>query len=133
MTDHLAALLGLEAPADLTLIERMEEGANLAHIVMHNTSGVVGRFDADTIVERFRGLPSFVKSDVLVGPALEVDPGGILGRFILRAQITETGRTLFSDFAEIVAQSDYARPSRSVHAPVTPPLPRSATSVPSGA
>lgn len=88
--DHLAAILGLEAPRPRPLREVARALSPLAHLVVHWT-GEAARIDASPLVTAFNRLPGACRSDVAAKPAVVTEHGGVVVRHTARARMTTTG------------------------------------------
>lgn len=91
--DHVAASLGLPASSPgLSVVEWSSRQPSVAHAVVHNTEA-----RPLTITDPPPRLPSGFKLTLTPPPGVQVEPGGVLGRFTTRGGITNSGMSIAPD------------------------------------
>jgi len=91
MLEHLAALLGIDAPGSAPLLEQLGQGRDLAHLVIHRTENTPGGGDGEGLADALLEWPEVRRTDVTCPPGLVVDPGATLIRVTIDDRVTGTG------------------------------------------
>lgn len=91
MLEHLAALLGLDAPTSRPLRDQVVDGPDLAHLVLHRTEDAPGSVDGEGLADALLDWPAVKRADVTCPPHVQVDPGATLTRITVDERITRTG------------------------------------------
>lgn len=119
LLEHLAATFGLEVPRPVrSLPSVMADVDAFAHLVVHNTSSLPLHIDPTDLVRRFEALDGHVRSDVLTNPDLITMPEATVGRFTVRAPLTQSGFDLDDVRRTILEEEQGAWAALS---PATPP------------
>jgi hypothetical protein len=99
--DHLAATLGMDAPATRPLRDIARSIPALAHLVVHWT-GPDAVIDASPLATALNAEPSRCRVDVIAKPTLRSHTGGILARVTARARFTTSGFDLTEPWRSLV-------------------------------
>lgn len=102
LLEHIAAFLGVDAPAQRPLHEIASDAGPLAHIVVHWTGRSPQHLDPGPLVRRLLSTGTGGRVDVLTRPDILTSPGSVAARVTLRDRVTRTGFDLGSPWAEIV-------------------------------
>lgn len=102
LLDHLAAMLGLEAPCSRPLHELIPSGPGFAHLVVHHTGPEAGMIDPAPLVSAARNTSGFCRADVLTRPALSTLPGGTVVRITARDRMTDDGFELVEPWRSLI-------------------------------
>jgi formate-dependent phosphoribosylglycinamide formyltransferase (GAR transformylase) len=94
LLDHLAALLGLPAPAPVALIDVCSWAGRLAHVVVHSTQPAPARIDPSPLIERLHRVEGLLDIDLAVSPALVCEPSGVILRTTMAGPVTTDGFSL---------------------------------------
>lgn len=103
IAEHIAAFLGLPAPARPPLREQMAAGVDLSQVVLHNVSDGGRRIDALNAITPLRGTAGFNRADVLTDPEVLTEEGGTIARVSIRSAVTDTGFELIAPWRDAVA------------------------------
>ena len=110
--DHLAATLGLEAPAaGLSIAEWAAAASPVAHVVVHNALGIDANRRPGVVLPE---TPRDIRVSLLAR-GVDIAPGGTLGRLSFKRSVTATGFDL--DPAIEATVTDL----RDAYAPIRPP------------
>lgn len=115
LLEHLAALLGMDAPAPRRLGDLVPPGPGFAHVVVHHTGTEVTRVDPTPLVRAASGVPGFCRADVLTSPELSTRPGGTVARLTVRGRVTDSGFSLREPWQTLLR--DWARGETAATAP----------------
>ncbi len=96
--EHIAAFLGLEAPARPPLRQQVREARPLAQLVVHWTGDQPAKLRAADLAARLKTVDPAMRAEVLAPPEVSVDPDGIVGRFVTRRLLTAGGYDLDSSW-----------------------------------
>ncbi|MEJ7783377.1 MAG: ATP-grasp domain-containing protein [Solirubrobacteraceae bacterium] len=102
MLDHLAALLGLDAPSSRGLWEQAHDIARFAHFVVHWLGGTAERIDARPLVAALRAMPATRRIDIVTPNGLLTNPGATVARVTVQDRVTATGFDLASRWETVV-------------------------------
>lgn len=102
LTEHLAAFLNLEPPKQRPLREQMDEGVELSHLVIHNTSSAALGIDPASLVRAFRAIEGFQRADVLTRKRLVTEQNGTIARLAMKGSITLGGFDLLEPYRSLV-------------------------------
>lgn len=91
MLEHVAAFLGLDAPAASPLRTRMVGDAPRAQLVLHWTGAESRSLDPAALVEAAFHHSDAIATEVRTRRDLLTDPGGVVVRLVTRDQLTSTG------------------------------------------
>jgi hypothetical protein len=100
LLEHLAALLGREAPPSAPLVEQSRSVDRFGHFVVHNTGDTPGSIDPSALIAQF---PSGARADVVTRASLHTDPGATIARVSVHERLTSTGFDFTEPWAEITA------------------------------
>lgn len=101
LLDHLAAMLGREAPAARPLRHLARTTPRLAHLVVH-WNGEPARIDCGPLVNACHRIPSHDRTDVVAKPFVLIETGGVVARVTVREHITTTGFNLGEPWGSLV-------------------------------
>lgn len=102
MLDHLAALLGADAPRREPLRHAARRLPDLASVVVH-WQGDRQAVDVRPLAKKLRAAPNHVSTDVQSHPMLTADPGATVIRTTARSRFTVGGFELASPWSDILA------------------------------
>jgi len=88
--DHLAAMLGRDAPPPRPLCEVARGAPDLAHLVVH-WAGAPACIDAAPLVESLGLQRAHCRTDVVAKPAMITETGGVVARVTARGRMTASG------------------------------------------
>lgn len=91
MTDHLAALLGIDRVERAPLRERVRDMPALAHLVCHHLDSVALDTFRESRLDLLSTVPGFLHADVLAPSGLDVERGATVARFTYNTRLTDTG------------------------------------------
>jgi hypothetical protein len=100
--EHIAAMLGLDAPRQRPIRETVPETAAFANLVVHWTGERPQSLDPTLLVRRMSRQTRGGRADVLTRPALMTSPGAAVARFTVRDQLTNTGFDLPDPWSLII-------------------------------
>ena len=103
MLDHLAAMLGHDAPPSRPLHEVALEIPPLAHLVIHWT-GKRAAIDSAPLLASLGVQPTRCRIDVATKPAVVTETGGVVARVTARDRMTTTGFDLREPWGSLVSQ-----------------------------
>jgi formate-dependent phosphoribosylglycinamide formyltransferase (GAR transformylase) len=103
MTEHLAALLGMDAPAQVPLMS-LVTAAPLAHVVVHWTGATGGRLDPAVLIRATAAQAGFARAEVQTRPTILTERGAAVVRLLYRASLTDTGFELAEPVRAAVRQ-----------------------------
>ncbi|MDQ1710821.1 MAG: hypothetical protein QOE45_271 [Frankiaceae bacterium] len=89
--EHIAALMGMDAPRARPLREQARDAGELSHLVVHWTGAAPGSVDPAPLAERAVREPHACRIDVLTRPELCTLPGATVARITIRDRLTTTG------------------------------------------
>lgn len=89
--EHVAAHLGISAPAQRPLTERVNDCPSLSQVVVHWTGRSPATVDVDDLRERICGVDSTARMDARPPSDVVIDPGATVARFALERSVTQTG------------------------------------------
>jgi hypothetical protein len=101
--DHVAAILGGDAPTQRPLHELAREIPPFSHFVIHWT-GDPTTMDASPLVHTLREHPTHSRTDVMTKPHIITRTEGVVARVTLRTGITRTGFDLADPWSNILAR-----------------------------
>ena len=101
MLDHIAAFLGLDAPAQPPLRDLVPLIPDLASFVVHSQTPTRS-IDVGAVADVLRRVPSHVRTDVQAHPTLPSEPGSALLRATFRDRCTTTGFDLSAPWQDIL-------------------------------
>jgi hypothetical protein len=102
--EHVAAWLGLPAPAQRPLREIVAETPDFAHLVAHWVRPEAARLDVGALVDAARAAPGTARIELAPGAAIVCDPGSAILRWTARRRFTDTGYRLLPDVERIDAR-----------------------------
>jgi len=117
--EHIAALLGLDAPKTRSLREITSSVTPLTHVVVHWTGNESRRVDSQGFVESVLRHDATAEIDVVARKSLVMDPGGVVARVTVRDSLTATGFDLDKKWLAVIdewhaAQHPSTTPTRDV-------------------
>lgn len=98
--EHIAAMLDLDAPAQVPLRDLVNEITPLAHVVVHWTGARPAHLDPTSLHQAL--ARRHTSSDVATRPELLTDPGGVVTRLTFRQGVTTTGFDLLEPVSSAV-------------------------------
>ncbi|MEW5982592.1 MAG: ATP-grasp domain-containing protein [Acidobacteriota bacterium] len=101
--DHVAAVLGHDAPKVRPLRELVRETPAFAHLVVHSTSAPA-YIDGMRLGQLFRRHPLTCRVDVSAKPRVRTETGGVVARVTARDRMTDDGFDLLPSWSAIVNQ-----------------------------
>jgi hypothetical protein len=102
MLEHVAAMLGIDAPSQPPLADVVREIAPLAHLVVHWTGDSTAQLDAQSLARGLNGQGLHSQADVVAGEGLTVERGAAVGRFTTPSVLTRTGFDLSAPWRAVV-------------------------------
>ena len=99
--DHLAALLGVDAPPSLDLTDYFDS-SSCGHLVVHWTGPSEAHVDGTQLVQKFEDFPRLRRSDVVVRPTVLCQPNSTVARLTFDGSLSTTGFDLDSTIADTV-------------------------------
>lgn len=99
--DHLAAMLGHDAPVGRPLSDFARNTPRLAHVVVH-WNGEPARIDCSPLVDALHRAPFHDRTDVAAKPTVLTDTGGVVARVTVREHVTTTGYDLGEPWVSLV-------------------------------
>jgi hypothetical protein len=99
--DHLAAVLGMEAPPVRPLREIARSASRLAHLVIHWIAAPA-HICADPLVVALRRQSGTCRVDVCAKPSLLLETGATVVRATIRGQVTTTGFDLREPWRSLI-------------------------------
>jgi hypothetical protein len=110
MLDHLAALLGLEAPGSRPLWEQARNIGRFAHFVVHAPNPDPERLDVGSLVDTLHRETATSRIDIVARPDVVTHPGAAIARVTVRDRLTRTGFDLADPWDGLVRSA----PARAV-------------------
>ena len=95
--EHLGACLGVPAPVEEPLAERVHRIPDAAHVVVHRTHRDGANLDPGPTLRGLRRGCGLSNADVLTRPTLHTDVGATMARLTFDRRLTRTGFTIDSD------------------------------------
>lgn len=112
MLDHIAAMLGHDAPAGRPLREIAATVPAFAHLVIH-WAGQPAVIDSAKLVAASCALAAQCRTDVAAKPEVTTEPGGVVARITVRERITKTGFELVEPWrSSVESWTGTLKPSR---------------------
>ena len=105
LLDHLAALLGLAAPAPIALTDVCSWGGRLAQVVVHSTHTEPVRVDPRPFLDRLHQEEGLLDIDLVTSPALVTEPSGVMLRTTMAGPVTSDGFALDGSWGEVMVGS----------------------------
>ena len=103
ITEHLAANLGLPAPASVSLREQHQRSGPLAQLVIHRPDGVADAdLDVGSLVAAIGSSVPGAFVDVVAGPDITIGEAATCARVVVRDRITTTGFDLVGPLRDAV-------------------------------
>ncbi|TFV88052.1 ATP-grasp domain-containing protein [Blastococcus sp. CT_GayMR20] len=102
LTEHLAACLGMSAPASRSLWELAREAPRLSHVVVHVTDERPRTGGAGDLVDAVEGTGLLRRVDVTVPAGVVAEPSATVARLTLGGQVTEDGFSLLDVVADAI-------------------------------
>jgi hypothetical protein len=102
LLEHIAALLGIDAPHGPSLLEFAASDPELAHFIVHWTGERDASVDPTTLVNSLLAVPETSRIDVVTRPDLRTEPGATVARVTARSLLTRTGFDLSDPWRGIV-------------------------------
>lgn len=99
--DHIAAMLGHDAPPPHPLRETVSDIRAFAHLVVHWTRSPAV-VDSTPLVAGFRRQAAHCRSDVLAKPSVVIATGGVVARFTVRDRMTGDGYDIVEPWASLL-------------------------------
>jgi ATP-grasp domain len=99
--DHIAAMLGHDAPPMPSLHDAIRGTSDLAHLVVH-WSGDAGHVDGGRLAVALHGQPGHCRTDVVAKGSIITDSGGVVVRVTARRRLTTTGFDLTQPWAGLI-------------------------------
>ena len=100
--DHLAALIGLDAPPTLNLTDYFDDSA-CSHLVVHWIGPEAARVDGAQLVAEFDHSSGLRRSDVVVRPSVLCQPNSTVARLTFDGSLSTTGFDLDRTTADTVS------------------------------
>ena len=104
MREHLAAMLGLDAPPGRPIREIAAEAPSLSHFVVHWTGQHGQQLDPLPLVRLATASGRAIRAEVLTRPELITHRGAAVARLVCRDSVTRTGFELIEPFDRVVSQ-----------------------------
>lgn len=101
--DHIAAMLGRDAPPSRPLREVARGTPRLAHLVVHWT-GAPAYLDSAPLADALERLPAHCRTDIAAKPTVLTETGGVVVRVTTRDQMSTTGFDLREPWASVVRE-----------------------------
>lgn len=98
-TDHLAALIGIAAPAQEPLSARVDQCPPMSHFVQHWLHPARANIRVPELTTSYARINGFDHTDVVLSSRTSCLIGGTLGRFSLSRSCTQDGYSLAPDIA----------------------------------
>jgi hypothetical protein len=117
MLEHLAAIMGMSAPARRPVAELAAEAPALAHFVVHWVGDEAERLDPSPLVRMAVATGRSIQAEVLTRPALLTERGGVVARIVCRESVTRTGFELTEPWAGVVSAWNAAQSQKQVMMP----------------
>ncbi len=112
MLDHIAAMLGGDAPSERPLHEIAAALPDFAHLVIH-WAGQPAAIDSAPLVTASWAPAAQCRTDVAAKPTVITEPGGVVARVTVRDRITNTGFDLVEPWlASVRSWAGSVEPSR---------------------
>lgn len=89
--EHIAALMGRDAPPSRRLRDQVRQAAPLSHLVVHWTGAAPAAVEATELVDAVAGFGRPFRADVLTRSDLCTLPGATVARVTTRDRLTTTG------------------------------------------
>lgn len=105
LLEHIAALLGLPAPAAVPLTRLIRDTPPLSHVVLHNTDAEPATPDITAFLAEAATLSGFCRADVRARSNVPVESGATIARVTLRRPVTGTGFDLDADVADLASRA----------------------------
>ena len=100
--DHIAAILGHDAPPFHSLQQIARNVSPLAHIIIHWT-GSPSHLDSTPLASALRAQPAHSRTDIATKPNVITETGGVVARVTVRDRITATGRDLLAPWKTVIS------------------------------
>lgn len=105
LLDHIAAMLGHDAPKGPPLREVARNLPSFAHLVVH-WPGAPARVDSSPLVAALRSIPTRCRTDLVAKPSIITASGGVVVRVTARDRMTKSGFDLSEPWASVVRSEE---------------------------
>jgi len=105
MLDHIAAVLGHDAPPSPALRVAMRDIPAFAHLVVHWT-GDAACVDGSELVPLLHAQPGHCRTDVVAKRSTITEPGGVVIRVTARERMTTSGFDLIEPWASLIGSEE---------------------------
>jgi hypothetical protein len=105
LLDHLAALLGVDAPSSRTLGDLAASAGDFGSFVVHSPIAAPAHFDPSRLVDLFDAKPGVRRTDAVTSPELVTDPCATVARFTVDDRLTDTGYDLRREWDAAVREA----------------------------
>ncbi|HZL05477.1 MAG TPA: ATP-grasp domain-containing protein, partial [Coriobacteriia bacterium] len=110
--EHMAAMLGFDAPRSRRLRDLVGTAEPLAHVVVHWTGFGAQQVCAPDLVRAAAMFDAGADVDVAADPAVILHPGAVVARITTRATLTTTGFDLDAGWLRIIEDWNAAQVGR---------------------
>jgi hypothetical protein len=114
LLEHIAAVLGLDTPAQRPLRDQARDASAFGHIVVHWTGEHGKALDPGALVRKVTRRSHGSRADVLTRPDIRTERGAAVARLTVRDRLTHTGFDLVDPWATLITEWN-----SSVHSSVT--------------
>ena len=114
--DHIAAVLGHDAPPSHSLKKIAHSVTPLAHIIIH-WKGNPSQLDSAPLTSALRAQATHFRTDIATKLGVITDTGGVVARVTVRDRVTATGYELLDPWRTVVASWDKAKTNYIVSLP----------------
>ena len=105
MLEHLAALLGVEAPLSDPLRQQLSDVPEVAHVVLHWPDERPGRVDTGLVQDLAMAWPEVKRTDVICPEGVTVDAGATIIRLTVHDRLTRTGFELLEPWRSRMSEA----------------------------